>query len=331
MKRILIATDNLRDQINGVVTTFNSIEKYANDDNYDLCFLDPSSFKNFSAPFYPEVKLSLPFGVGEKIEEIKPDHIHIATEGPVGLATRLYCDRKGYVYNTSYHTKFPEFINEIYGVPCDFTYSYLRWFHKHSGIVLTNTLSMVDTLKNKGFKGEIKDWTRGVDTNKLKATVEDQQDESVLYVGRVSKEKNLEALCELENLFDIVIVGDGPHRAFLEQKYTKVKFVGYKTGTDLANYYRKSSVFCFPSKSDTFGIVIIEAMSQGCPVAAYPVTGPVDIIENQVTGVVSLNLESAIRRCFELDRNYIKFRSKRWNWKNCWDQFKENLVSIKKY
>ena len=330
MKRIAIITDNLRDQINGVVTTFNSIERYANEDDYDLRFIDPSLFKNLPAPFYPEVRLSLALNIGQKIEENYPDHIHIATEGPVGLAARVYCDRKGYVYNTSYHTKFPEFMNEIYGVPCEMTYSYLRWFHKHSGIVLTNTPSMVDTLKNKGFKGEIKDWTRGVDTEKLKPTNEDIQNGSVLYVGRVSKEKNLDALCKLEELFNIVIVGDGPYRAELEKKYTKVKFVGYKTGSELANYYRSASVFCFPSKTDTFGIVIIEAMSQGCPVAAFPVTGPIDIIENEITGVVSLNLESAIRRCLELDRNYIKFKSKQWNWKNCWDQFKDCLVDIRK-
>jgi glycosyltransferase involved in cell wall biosynthesis len=185
---------------------------------------------------------------------------------------------------------------------------------------------MVGHLKAAGFDGRLVSWTRGVDTEKLKPTVEDIQDGSVLYVGRVSKEKNLEALCSLEDKFNVVIVGDGPHRAFLERKYKKVKFVGYKTGSDLANYYRKASVFCFPSTSDTFGIVIIEAMSQGCPVAAYPVTGPVDIIENHVTGVISLDLEQSIRECLELDRDYIEHRSKEWCWKKCWRTFRDHLV-----
>jgi glycosyltransferase involved in cell wall biosynthesis len=328
MKRIAIVTDNLRTQINGVVTTFNSIEKYANEDGYDLCFIDPSHFKHYSAPLYPEVKLSLPFNIGERIDELYPNHIHIATEGPIGLAARLYCDKKGYVYNTSYHTKFPEFMNKLYHIPTPMTYSYLRWFHKHSGIVLTNTKSMVETLQQKGFDGKIVEWTRGVDFDKLKATVDDVQNESVLYVGRVSREKNLDALCKLQDQFDIVIVGDGPYREALKRKYTKVKFVGYKTGTELANYYRQASVFCFPSLTDTFGIVIIEAMSQGCPVAAFPVTGPMDIIENQVTGVISLDLEKAIKQCLVLDRNYIRFKSRSWNWYNCWVQFKENLVNI---
>jgi len=326
MYRISIVTDNLREQINGVVTTFNSMEKYANEDGYEFVFIDPSSFKHFSAPGYPEVKLSIPLGIGKIIEKLNPNYLHIATEGPVGLAARLYCDRKGYVYNTSYHTKFPEFLEEIYHVPSELTYSYLRWFHKHSGIVLTNTASMVETLKEKGFDNKIIQWTRGVDTEKLKPTNGNTRDGSVLYVGRVSKEKNLDALCELEDLFSIIIVGDGPYRSHLERKYPKVKFVGYKTGSELANYYNKASVFCFPSKADTFGIVIIEAMSLGCPVAGFPVTGPIDIIEQDVTGVVSNDLESAIRRCMYLDRNAIKLKSKQWNWKNCWDQFRKELI-----
>ena len=326
MHRIAIVTDNLRTQINGVVTTFNSMEDHANDDGYEFRFIDPSLFKHISAPLYPEVKLSLPLHIGDKIELLNPDFIHIATEGPVGLAARLYCDGQGYRYNTSYHTKFPEFMQEIYKIPAGLTYKYLRWFHKHSGVVLTNTESMVGHLKAAGFDGKLVSWTRGVDTEKLKPTVEDIQDGSVLYVGRVSKEKNLEALCDLEDKFNIVIVGDGPHRAFLERKYKKVKFVGYKTGSELANYYRKASVFCFPSTSDTFGIVIIEAMSLGCPVAAYPVTGPVDIIENHVTGVISLDLEQSIIECLELDRDLIKLKSKQWTWRECWLQFKKQLI-----
>lgn len=324
--KIAIVTDNIRSQINGVVTTFNSMEKYANADGYEFVFIDPSSFRHFSAPGYPEVKLSLPLGIGNIIENINPDFIHIATEGPIGLAARLYCDKKKYVYNTSYHTKFPEFLEEIYKIPSGLTYSYLRWFHKHSGIVLTNTISMVNSLKQRKFENKIVSWTRGVDTEKLKPTVDDIQDGSVLYVGRVSKEKNLDTLCELEDLFDIVIVGDGPYRKHLERKYTKVRFVGYKTDSELANYYRKASVFCFPSMSDTFGIVIIEAMSLGCPVAAFPVTGPIDIIENGITGLTLLDLEKSIRLCKTFDREKIKEKSKQWSWKNCWDQFKKVLI-----
>jgi glycosyltransferase involved in cell wall biosynthesis len=326
LKKILIITDNLRDQINGVVTTFQNIERLAVKEGYRVSYIDPSLFTHCNAPGYPEVKLSLPIGIGQLISNENPDYIHIATEGPIGFAARIYCDYKKYKYNTSYHTKFPEFLKKIYHVPEWLTYSYLRWFHKHSGIVLTNTQSMVSLLEKKKFKPNIDCWTRGVDRSNLNATVDDIQNGSVLYVGRVSKEKNLDVLCELQEKFKIIIVGDGPYRKELETKYKKVEFVGYKTGKELANYYRQASVFCFPSKADTFGIVIIEAMSLGCPVAAYPVTGPVDIIENNVTGVLSLDIETAIRQCFELDRELIENKSKEWTWERCWEQFRDKLV-----
>jgi glycosyltransferase involved in cell wall biosynthesis len=330
-RKILVVTDNLKTQINGVVTTFKNLEKHALKDDYEIVYLDPSYFKHIAAPGYPEVKLSLPLGIGKIIEEINPDYIHIATEGPIGFAARIYCDYKKYRYNTSYHTKFPEFIKKIYHVPEFLTYVYLRWFHKHSGIVLTNTQSMVSLLERKKFKANVDCWTRGVDRTELKATVDDIQNCSVIYVGRVSKEKGLDDLCELQDKFKIIIVGDGPYRKDLELRYKKVEFVGYKTGNELANYYRRASVFCFPSKSDTFGIVIIEAMSLGCPVAAYPVTGPVDIIENNVTGVLSLDLETAIRQCFDLDRELIENKSKEWTWERCWEQFRDKLVESTLY
>jgi len=325
-KKILVVTDNLKDQINGVVVTFHNLEKHAVKDGYEIVYLDPSKFPYISAPGYPEVKLSWPKRIGDAIKLINPDHIHIATEGPLGFAARMYCDWKGFKYNTSYHTKFPEFLYNLYKIPESITYAYLRWFHKHSGIVLTNTESMITLLKRKKFKNNIVCWTRGVDRTTLKPSIANHQDGSVLYVGRVSKEKNLDALCKLEDKFKIVIVGDGPYRQELQSKYKKVEFVGYKTGTELANYYRKASVFCFPSKADTFGIVIIEAMSQGCPVAAFPVTGPVDIIENNVTGVLSLDLECAIQESFELDRDLIELKSQEWCWHKCWDQFKKYLI-----
>lgn len=327
-KRILIITDNMRDQVNGVVTTFNAIEVEALKEGYKFFFIDPSNFKHFPAPLYNEVKLSIPLKIGRLIECVKPDHIHIATEGPVGLAGRLYCDKKGYRYNTSYHTKFPEFLEKLYHIPSSWTYSYLRWFHKHSGVVLANTPSMITHLREQGFDGYMVPWTRGVDFSKLRPTIEDRQNGSVLYVGRVSKEKNIEALCEMEDLFNIVIVGDGPHRPYLENKYKKVKFVGYKSGQELANFYRQASVFCFPSTSDTFGIVMIEAMSLGCPVAALPVTGPIDVVEDGITGILSKDLEHAIKECMKLDRSTVETHGKQWNWRRSWVQFKENLIKV---
>jgi glycosyltransferase involved in cell wall biosynthesis len=328
-KKILIITDNVPDQINGVVVTFKSMEEHALLDGYNIVYLTPLQFLHFSCPGYPEVKLAIPWNVGKKIEEIFPDYIHIATEGPLGLCARFYLDRRGYRYNTSYHTKFPEFLKAIYGIPMPMTWGYLRWFHKHSGKLLVNTRSMKKQLEEKGFSGPMITWTRGVDRTKLKQTKQYDYGERpiVLYVGRVSKEKNLDALCIMQDTYDIEIVGDGPYRKKLEEKYPKVKFLGYQQGSELANSYARADVFCFPSKSDTFGIVMIEAMSLGTPVAAYPVDGPLDVID-EYTGCVDENLHKAIMACLEMDRNVVKQRSTMWTWEQCWNIFRDNLINI---
>jgi len=330
-KKILIVTDNLKDQINGVVETFKNIEICADYDGYDFVYIDPGQFSYINCPGYAEVKIAWPRGIGKRIEAINPDHIHIATEGPVGLAARIWCDRNGYFYNTSYHTKFPEFLYTIYKIPANLTYRYVRWFHKHSGKVLTSTNSMVQELKSRGFRSDIITWTRGVDRNVLKPTIEHKKNEIpvVLYVGRVSKEKNLENLCTLQDYYDIIIVGDGPYRKELENRFIKVKFVGYKKGTELANYYKSADVFCFPSKNDTFGIVMIESLSVGTPVAAYNVTGPKDIIYNGVNGNIGESLLFSINKCLILDRKEVEKSSEQWTWENCWKIFKDNLIKAK--
>jgi glycosyltransferase involved in cell wall biosynthesis len=333
LKKILVVTDNLPTSINGVVTTYRNIEKYANIDGYKIHYVDPSMFKYIDAPGYPEVKLSFPCGIGKKIEDINPDYIHIATEGPLGFAARVYCDRRGMKYNTSYHTKFPEFLKEIYGIPECITYWALRLFHKHSGRVLTTTKTMVNDLVAHGFRTNIRDWTRGVDRDILKPTIEHKSayiglKPIVLYVGRVSKEKNLDALCGLQDHFNIEIVGGGPYLEHLRKTYPKVKFLGYQKGSELADSYTRADVFCFPSKTDTFGIVIIEALSVGTPVAAFPVPGPIDILEQGLTGHMSDDLFRSIQICTRLDRDRVKAASEKWTWERCWEIFKENLMPV---
>lgn len=330
-KKILIITDNEKNQINGVATTFKSIEKIAFCDGYDFVYIDPGQFAHFDCPGYHEVKLSWPWNIGKKIKEISPDYIHIATEGPLGFASRCWLDHEGWRYNTSYHTKFPEFLNKIYHIPEKCTYWYVRWFHKHSGRVLTTTKTMVQELKQHHFSGDIIPWTRGVDRSYLNSKLEfkhPNRQPIVLYVGRVSKEKNLDDLCKLQHFYNIQIVGDGPYRKKLQEKYPGVEFLGYKTGSDLAECYARADVFCFPSKVDTFGIVIIEAMSLGTPVAAYKVPGPIDIIDQNITGYMSDHLKEAIEQCLLLDRNKIKQLSTKWSWENCWEIFKDNLVEV---
>ena len=327
--RILVATDNLRDQINGVAVTFKHLAIQAENSGYQMHFIDPSQFWNFSFPAYKEIKLALPYGISRKIESIRPDYIHIATEGPIGLATKLYCDRNNIAYNTSYHTKFPEYL-KLYRIPVDLTYRYMRWFHKHSGVVLTTTERMCELLKTKQFESPVIPWTRGVDRSNIKPRTNKTLNVKpiVLYVGRVSPEKNLEELLKLQNKYYIIVVGDGPSRVELESKYRNAMFVGYKTGEELFKYYAKADVFCFPSKTDTFGIVMIEAMSCGTPIAAYPIDGPLDIVEDGVTGFLGDDLNESIKKCLQLDRSKIVPESEKWTWENCWCIFEKNLTRV---
>lgn len=331
-KVILIITDNTKEQINGVVTTYKNLEKWAHDDGYSVVYIDPGFYPSFACPGYPEVRLSWGWGISKKIKEIDPQYIHIATEGPLGVAAKLFCDRHNIPYTTAYHTKFPEFLNEIYRIPKSWTRLYLRWFHSRSRMVLATTDTMVKSLTDLGIGCKVKSWTRGVDRVQLKPKLEQIRTNSgplLLYVGRVSKEKNLDDLCCLENDFNIEIVGDGPYLETLRKKYQKVKFLGYKQGSDLADYYVRADVFVFPSKLDTFGIVMIEAMSLGTPVAAYPVPGPMDVVVSGETGYLDHDLRRAIKQCLLLDRSRIRLKSQKWTWENCWKIFLDSLVDAK--
>ena len=331
-KTILIVTDNLPEQINGVVTTYKNLEAQAVADGYNIVYLDPSRFPHINAPVYPEVKLSWVRKIGKKIKEIQPDHIHIATEGPVGLACRVWCDRKNLTYNTAYHTKFPEGIKKLLGVPEFITWAYVRWFHKHSGKVLTTTETMVNDLVDHGFDGTVIPWTRGVDRDIFNPSYRTEtvvNHPILVCVSRVSKEKNLDAFCELDYPGAIkIMVGDGPYRKELEKKYPDVQFVGFKTGKELAKYYAMADVFVFPSRWETFGIVMIEAMACGTPVAAYPAAGPMDVIREGSTGFMEKDLSTAVYRCLGLDRDKVQEYSMEWSWEHCWKIFKDNLVPV---
>jgi glycosyltransferase involved in cell wall biosynthesis len=330
-KTILIVTDNLPNQINGVVTTYKNIEACAIRDNYRVVYLDPGRFRYVDCPGYNEVKIAFPWKMGQIFEEINPDHIHIATEGPVGLCARQYLDKRGYRYNTAYHTKFPEGIRKLFGVPEAITWPLVRWFHKHSGKVLTTTTTMVNELKEQGFGTEVIPWTRGVDRTIFKPEHRAETvSKYILCVSRVSKEKNLEAFFELDYPGYLkVMLGDGPMLETYKKKYPDVHFTGYKTGIDLARYYANAEVFVFPSQWETFGIVMIEAMACGTPVAAYSVTGPKDVIEEGLTGYMSSldqGLVISVDKCLQLDRKKVVEGSKRWSWENAWQIFKNNLV-----
>jgi len=315
VQKILIATDSF-DQVNGVSTTYRNILKYSRKKTY---VIHPGLFKWKSFSIYPEVQICKePLKAYRKIKEIDPTHIHIGTEGPIGLAARVYCKLNKIPYTTGYHTKFPEYLWKLLRVPHFITYSYLKIFHNDSKAILVPSLSCKEELNKKGFN-QVEVWTRGVSKNLISnKPIRQSKFPKIIYVGRVSKEKNLEVLCELQDKFEITIVGEGPILKKLKLKYPKVNFLGYRFGSELADIYKSHDVFCFPSKTDTFGIVMIEALANGLPIAAYKVTGPIDIVEEGVTGYLGDDLEKNIRRCLKLDRRSIASNiNQKWSWANC--------------
>jgi glycosyltransferase involved in cell wall biosynthesis len=244
------------------------------------------------------------------------------------LSARKYLSKHNIRYNTAYHTKFPEGLRALFGIPEAITWPLVRWFHKHSGKVLTTTETMKRDLLSHGFKDNIISWTRGVDreifnpTHRVKTT-----SKYILCVSRVSKEKNLEEFFELDYPGYLkVMVGDGPMLETYKKKYPDVHFTGFKTGIDLARYYANAEVFVFPSKWETFGIVMIESMACGTPVAAFPCDGPKDVIEQGVTGFMNNSLSDAIDGCLQLNRKSIHKGSTKWSWDNAWQTFKDNLI-----
>ena len=332
MKKILIITDNLPEQINGVVTTYRNIEICGKADGYEFAYLTPEDFSYIDCPKYNEVKLSWPRNMGKKIEAIDPDYIHIATEGPLGVWARKYlsiCDIK---HNTAYHTKFPEGLKALFNVPESITWRFVRWFHKHSGKVLTTTDTMVKELQTHGFDGDVIPWTRGVDRtifNPSQRTGTVTNGPILVCVSRVSKEKNLEAYFEMPYAGVKFMIGDGPMLEEYKAAYPDVKFVGAKRGLELAKYYAMADVFVFPSRWETFGIVMIEAMACGTPVAAYPCQGPEDVIDEGVTGCMNDDLKQAVSDALTLDRIRVWQASSRWSWPRAWEIFRDNLIQIK--
>ena len=328
-KKILIITDNLPDQINGVVTTYKNIETMAILDGYTVDYINHSRFRYVDCPGYNEVKLTFPWRMGEEIKKIDPNYIHIATEGPLGLWARAYLAKHNIRHNTAYHTKFPEGLAKLFGIPESLTWRYVRWFHKHSGKVLTTTDTMKRDLLAHKFDDNIVSWTRGVDREIFNPSHrhDNINGKYLLCVSRVSKEKNLEEFFKLNyHGYHKVMVGDGPMLETYKKQYPDVIFTGFKTGEPLARWYANADAFVFPSKWETFGIVMIEAMACGTPVAAFPCDGPKDVIEQGVTGFMNENLADAVTACLQLNRDRVLKGSQRWSWDTAWQTFRDNLI-----
>ncbi|MEB3246183.1 MAG: glycosyltransferase family 1 protein [Vampirovibrionales bacterium] len=290
--RILIATDAWKPQTNGVVTTLGSLQQELTWAGHQVSMVTPNEF--IKAPsFYPGVPLAIPLGISRKIDAIAPTRILIATEGPIGVATRKYCLKHKLPFATACTTRWPEYLKtQIKFPPRRVTYDYLRWFHGSSSAMMVSTQSFRDELAHKGFKNLVH-LPRGVDTHKFHPLPADVKARFLpqlprplfLYVGRVSKEKNLSAFLNADLPGSKLVVGHGPDEAALRAKYTPEKhqthFLGLKTGGDLAHVYACADVFVFPSKTDTFGLVMLEALASGLPVAAFNVTGPKDVFAPQ--------------------------------------------------
>jgi len=327
--RVLVVTDAWRPQINGVVRSLEYMAEQAPFFGAEVSFLTPERFRSFPMPTYPEIRLSLtrPEKVGRMIAETAPDHVHIATEGPLGLSARLACRKQGRGFTTSYHTRFPEYLSARLPVPEGWSYKALRWFHREAKAVMVSTPSLERELTSRGFRNIVR-WTRGVDTTLFRPRHErilDCPGPIFLSVGRMAVEKNLPAFLSLDLPGTKVVVGDGPARRDLQQRYPKTLFLGALTGEDLARVYASADVFVFPSLTDTFGIVLLEALASGLPIAAFPVTGPVDIIGSTGCGVTDADLRKAALSALDIPRDLCRAYGETFTWRESARQFFSNI------
>ena len=335
--KIMLVTDAWEPQMNGVVRTLSKTVHALRAAGHEVEVIAPSDgYWTMPLPTYTDIRLALfaKKDVERRILKFSPEAIHIATEGPLGRAARAFCLKWGASFTTSYHTKFPEYIKARFPfIPLAWPYRFVRDFHNSGGRVMVTTPSMVDFLAARGFK-KLAPWARGVDTelfNPDKRDVhhgvyKDLPRPIFVNVGRVAVEKNIEAFLELDLPGSKVIVGDGPQMSQLKGRYPKAHFLGPKFGEDLARHFADADVFVFPSKTDTFGLVIIEAMATGTPVAAYPVTGPIDIIPNSAAGVVDEDLQKACLEALELSREAAQAHAQKYNWQAVTDIFFEYLT-----
>jgi glycosyltransferase involved in cell wall biosynthesis len=337
--KIVLITDAWEPQVNGVVTTYkNIIENLAPGITVDV--IHPGLFHSVKLPFYKEI--AIPFCSYDKMYKIieeRDEHwhklghdtkYHIATEGILGYQAKRVLDKIGIKYTTSYHTKFPEFLNEIYGIPVSWTKWYFDWFHKNAKYVMCSSKSNAE--ENSNWNSVV--LSKGYDAHFTFNEKYKDNKVILLYVGRVSREKNIDEFCELDVSGCVepstevikVVVGDGPYKNKLQKKYPNVKFLGYRFGEQLAQCYQSADVLVFPSKVDTYGIVILESMACGTPVAAFPVTGPIDQIQNGLNGCVDEDLSTAVCFALGIDRGSTHMSVKGINWKKSADQFAKYII-----
>ncbi|MGQ0445710.1 MAG: glycosyltransferase family 4 protein [Beijerinckiaceae bacterium] len=331
--RILVATDAWKPQVNGVVRSLESVARALREFGAEIEFLTPQGFATVPLPTYGEIRLALASrgAVSKRLEGAAADHIHIATEGPVGFAARRYCLRARRPFTTSYHTRFPEYIAARARIPEAVTYALLRRFHNAGSGVMVATASIAGELNKRGFQRLMR-WSRGVDHSQFspaKAAVINLPRPVFLYAGRLAPEKNVEAFLALDLPGSKLVAGDGPSRRALEGRYPQAHFVGTQGSEALAVLYASADVLVFPSRTDTFGMVLLEALACGLPVAALPVPGPLDVIGMSGAGVLDMDLRAACLSALEIPRGLARAHALTFSWANSARQFLDNILLAK--
>ena len=332
--RIALVTDAWHPQINGVVRTLEKTIGWLRNRGHEVLIIEPSGFRTIPMPSYPEIRLSLFPGrkVARMLDEFSPEAMHVSTEGPLGLAARKYATRHGLPFTTAYHTRFPEYMRKRLPIPLSISYMWMRWFHNAAERIMVSTESLRSELADRGFRNLVI-MSRGVDTElfvpREHKDLLDGERPTFLYLGRVAIEKNIDAFLSLDLPGSKHVIGDGPALHSLRKAHPDVSFHGYMSGSDLAGHLASADVMVFPSLTDTFGLVILEALACGVPVAAYPVQGPVDIIENGRSGFVDENLRSAAVGAMYISPESCRARALEFSWDRVGQQFFENLVPIR--
>lgn len=332
--KILIATDAWHPQVSGVVRSLQRLEAELKKLGHEINFVTPNEYFSVPCPTYPEIPLAIGAypKIRKQIEKENYDAIHISTEGPVGYATRKACLRLRLPFTTAYHTRFPEYVQARFHIPPQWTWQVYRWFHLKSQAVMVATPALKRELENLGLK-KIKLWSRGVDTELFNPNTPNAFDGTgphLLYVGRVAVEKNIEAFLATNTPGTKHVVGTGPQLEELQYKYPDVIFHGFKQGHELAQFYASADCFVFPSKTDTFGLVLLEALAAGTPVAAYPVSGPLDVIGLEGPGCLNDDLKIAIETALLVDPKTCREFALRHTWQKSAQQFLSNLSLIEK-